>query len=162
MSTNPPAPRGMSQPTASYPPPVAPRPVQPLQVQPLHAPAAAVYPAAAPPQGLVDRGTMRQWEARVRRMARRGEAREQILYHMTDANWPYDQADQFLRRMASSERWRAVGIMAATGVIALIGIGLLIVDISSSTNFNGGGAGFIVFGLVGFIYGLVRLIKIRG
>src|SRR5437868_5256078 len=41
-----------------------------------------------------DASTIRQWRLRVRRNVRSGLGREEILYGMTDANWPLDQAQK--------------------------------------------------------------------
>lgn len=117
-----------------------------------------------------DPGVIRQWEARVRRMVRHGENREQILYALSEANWPYDSALDLVRRMVARERWVAIGIMAATGLVGLLGLvityfeftaGFSSASSSSNSNASGSGIGCMIFGLIGFILGLVRLVKIR-
>lgn len=113
-----------------------------------------------------DRGVIRQWEARVRRMVRHGENREQILYALTEANWPYDAALDLVRRMAAKERWLSIGLMIGAGFFGLLGAVLTFVEFtstysSSSPNASGSGIGCAIVGFAGFIVGLIRLIKIR-
>jgi hypothetical protein len=93
-------------------------------------------------------------------MIRQGEAREQIMYALTSANWPYDDAANLVKKIASSERWKAAGAMTG-GAVLVIGFGAL--SFFAITNPRGGMIwyGPIFFGIVLFIYGLVRLAKMR-
>ena len=105
-----------------------------------------------------DAGTIRQWEARVRRLVRNGARREEILYVMSDANWPYDAALDMVRRIASRERWKAVAMMVGFGILALLGVVITVVSLTSA---NGGVVYLPVVSVAGFIYGIVRLVRVK-
>ncbi|MDB5324331.1 MAG: hypothetical protein JWN40_5962, partial [Phycisphaerales bacterium] len=64
--------------------------------------------------------SVRQWEAHVRQMIRRGSGREEIVYAMTSANWPFEEAEALIRRVAGGERWRAAGTMIAGAAAVLL------------------------------------------
>ena len=106
-------------------------------------------------------GSARQWEAHVRQMVRQGAGREQIIMTMTDANWPYDDAMNLLRKIASKERWRAAWMLIGGGALALASTVITVGSIMMA-----GPNGVILYGPVIFgvglgIYGLIRLVKIR-
>ena len=127
-----------------------------------HPPAAHPHaPVPALPAGPIG-GTPRQWEARVRRMVRQGNTRDEILFTMRESGWPFDQAQEIVRRHTSKERWVAIWTMLGTGVFGLLGIVLLIAFFNHPDgNLFGAAFAFLGSGLTGFIYGLVRLAKIR-
>lgn len=107
-----------------------------------------------------DHGTRRQWEARVRRMIRQGCRRDEILFAMGEANWPFEEASALVTRLASSERWTAIGMMAGLGILGLLGVLILIVSIDSDGEAFGLGLVLALSGIGGFIYGLIRLVKV--
>jgi hypothetical protein len=102
----------------------------------------------------------RQWEAHVRRMVRDGCGREEIIYTMTSANWPYDDAMTLVRRIGSGERWKGVWMMIGGAALAIV-TGL--VSVLSLALPEGGVIlyGPCFFGIGLFIYGLVRLAKMK-
>jgi hypothetical protein len=95
-------------------------------------------------------------------MVRQGHTRDEILFTMREAGWPFEQAQDMVRRHTSKERWVAIWTMLGTGIVGLIGIAVLIAFLNNPDgNTFGASFAFIGFGLTGFIYGLVRLAKIR-
>ncbi len=162
-------------PTNPYPPPGQPAPGGPPYQpgQPAHGyappgypqqgrPAAPVYAMPVMPGAGPIGGTARQWEARARRMVKQGRTRDQILYELGQANWPLDQAQAMVARLASKERWVAAWIIVGMAVMALAGFGLLLAALSSSVgDFYGGAFAFLVTGVGGVIYGLVRLVAVK-
>lgn len=104
--------------------------------------------------------SVRQWEAHVRQMIRRGSGREEIVYAMTSANWAFDDADALIRKIAGGERWRAAATMIGGAALVLVFAGLSFVALTSP----GGGMiwyGPCFFGAGLFIYGIVRLARMR-
>ena len=105
-----------------------------------------------------------QWRAHIRKSVRRSRRADEILQEMTAAGWSEDEARQMVRQTASKERWKAVGAM---GGCAALGIAATIVTVASYSAASSAGGeywiwwGGMVCGVVGFIWGLVRLAKIR-
>jgi hypothetical protein len=94
-------------------------------------------------------------------MIRQSSTREQILYAMAEANWPYADANELVRRMASRERWIGVATILACGAVGVLGLLVTWAMVASRSEFNGGVVAFIIFGIVGAVYGLVRLLRVR-
>lgn len=103
----------------------------------------------------------RQWEAHVRRMIRQGTNREQILYAMTDANWPYQDATDLVRRVAKKERAKAIYTSVGGLALAIFSIVVTVISILAAGPHGVILYGPAIVGIVLFIYGLVRLIKIK-
>jgi hypothetical protein len=107
-------------------------------------------------------GTPRQWEARARRMVLQGHPRDELIAVLVGAGWPFDQAQAMVTRLASKARWGFIGTIIATGCIGALGVVIVIVGLNArGGDIHGGGIAFSLFGIVGFIYGLVGLTKIR-
>lgn len=146
-------------PSQTYPPqnlplgPATPQGFPPAHGQPVYQQTGMTAGAGAP--------SVRQWEAHVRRMIHHGSNREEIIYAMTAANWGYEDAMALIRRLAASERWKAVWMMI--GGVLIAGAFLLLTIVSISATRDGGVIfwGAIVFGIFLFILGLVRLTKMR-
>ncbi|HEX8911162.1 MAG TPA: hypothetical protein VF796_02300 [Humisphaera sp.] len=157
----PPPPGGSPPPPGRQPPPVPAYPSQPYR-QPGYPPAGPVAAMPVTPAAGPIGGTPRQWEARARRMVKQGRTRDQILYELGQANWPLDQAQTLVSRLASKERWVAVWIIVGMAVMALAGFGILLAELASRHgDVHGGEFAFIVTGVGGVIYGLVRLVAVK-
>jgi len=105
-----------------------------------------------------DAGVIKQWESRVTRWAAQGRGREEILYNMSEANWPYDEALRLVARIGTRQRRKWILVIIGCGLLVIFGIGVTYLSLTST---NGGAVYLPISGLVGFIYGLVRLIKLR-
>jgi len=106
-----------------------------------------------------DSGMVRQWESRVSRWANQGKGREEILYGMSEANWPYEEALRLVNRIGGRQRRKWILVIVGCALLLFLGLG---VSYMSLTSPGGGGAVYLpISGLVGFIYGLVRLVKLK-
>jgi hypothetical protein len=106
-----------------------------------------------------DSGMVRQWESRVSRWANQGKGREEILYSMTEANWPYEEALRMVNRIGGRQRRKWIFVIIGCALVLFFGLGITYFSITSPG--SGGVVYLPISGLVGFIYGLVRLIKLR-
>lgn len=105
-----------------------------------------------------DSAIVQQWERKVARWVGHGHTSEQILYEMSAANWLYDDAAQLIRRTVRRQKRKWIIAMLICGVLA--GLGVMITYVSLS-NPNGGAVYVPIGATIGFIYALVRLVKIR-
>ena len=110
--------------------------------------------------GMPEGPSVRQWELHVRRMIRMGDQLEPIIYAMSAAGWPYDDAIALVKKTAGSERWRAAWMMIGGAAAAAV-FGLLAFITITSPN-----GGYVVWGpgvcgIASFVYGLIRLTKIK-
>ncbi len=107
-----------------------------------------------------DPGILSQWESRIGRMVRHGNSREEIFYALGDANWPHDEATNLVGRIVKKERWKALAMILGFGILILVGAFTIYLDFTAPTP-DGRFIYFPVAGIIGFIWGIVRLVKIR-
>jgi hypothetical protein len=88
----------------------------------------------------------------------RAAAREEILYTMSEANWPYDDALRLVSRIGTRQRRKWILVIIGCGLLVVFGVGITYLSLTST---NGGAVYLPISGLVSFIYGLVRLVKLR-
>ena len=105
-----------------------------------------------------DPGIIRQWDARVARLVNQGQDREQILYMLTAANWSFPDAEQLVRKVAARERRKWALLMAFFGLLAAFGAVITFISLTSPQ----GGFIYVPFAsAAGFVYFLIRLLRIR-
>jgi predicted histidine transporter YuiF (NhaC family) len=105
-----------------------------------------------------DSAIIQQWERKVARWVGQGLTREQILYEMSAANWLFDDAEKLLRRTVGRQKRKWIFTMIICGGLAALGVTITYVSI---TNPNGGAVYVPIGATIGFIFALVRLVKIR-
>ena len=103
----------------------------------------------------------RQWEAHVRRLVRQGTRREEILYTMTDANWPYQDATELVRRVAKKERGKAIWMLVGGLALAAFSVAVTVISIVAAKQDGVVLYGPAIIGVGLFIYGVVRIFKIK-
>jgi len=107
---------------------------------------------------------VRQWEAFVSQKVAGGENHERILHAMLQANWPEVDARALIRRVVWKARRRAIAFMLGFGLFGLIALSISVTSYEQAHTVGGPYViwwGGVLCGVVGFLYGLSKLIKTR-
>jgi hypothetical protein len=108
-----------------------------------------------------DAGIIKQWESKVGRWVGEGRSREQILYDMTAANWTFADAEQLVRRIVGGQKRKWIIIMIVCGVVLVLELFAFAAAFAGLVRPEGGMFYFLITATSGFIYSLVRLVKIK-
>jgi len=116
-------------------------------------------PDSTPPQF-----SPRQWEAHVQHLISAGSGGQPLIDKMVSGGWPEEEARSLVRRIASKERQKAAWTLIGCTVLALVALAVSIGSYEDASRRGGmyffwyGG---VIVGVMGAIYGLVKLLKIR-
>ena len=111
-----------------------------------------------------DHVVQKQWESQVAGMVAQGQSCDQILVELMAANWPQPRARELIRRAVSKQRTKAITMIVACGLLALVATIVTIATVSQAMSQGGEyfvWYGGIIGGVWGLIVGIVKLTRIR-